>query len=88
MVLAVYDVRDLAAFKSDLNRLVRLVVGEAGSIDVRPASGDTTGSLVVRAPRDRHEILVSIFNTARRLKNNEPNLPGITLEQIIEKPRE
>ncbi|MBX3404460.1 MAG: hypothetical protein KF699_13700 [Phycisphaeraceae bacterium] len=86
-VVAIYDLRDLANFKADFNAIVKQVIGDDGRMEVRPISGDTTGSLVVRAPRDRHEILVSIFNIARRLKTNEPKLPGQTLEQLIEKTR-
>ena len=87
-VVAIYDLRDLANFKGDFHTIVKQVIGGDGRMEVRASSGDPTGSLVVRAPRDRHEILVSIFNTARRLKTNEPKLPGQTLEQLIEKTRE
>jgi len=84
-VVVVYDVRDLANFKRDFMDLVKQVIGPDGKMDVVPASGDSTGSLVVKAGRDRQEILVNIFNTARRLKANEPKLPGATLDQLIQK---
>lgn len=88
VVVAIYDVRDLKDFKGEFHGLVKQVIGREGSMEVRAGAGDPTGSLVVRAPRDRHEILVSIFNTARRLKSNEPKLPGQTLEQLIDKSKE
>lgn len=88
LLVAIYDVRDLASFKGEFHRLVKQVIGREGSMEVRAGVGDPTGSLVVRAPRDRHELLVSIFNTARRLKTNEPKLPGQTLEQLIDKSKE
>lgn len=88
LLVAIYDVRDLANFKGDFFSLVKQVIGREGKSEVHPTGGDTTGSLVVRATRERHELLVSIFNIARRLKTNEPNLPGQTLEQLIDKSKE
>lgn len=87
-VLGIYDVRDLAQYKSDFHAIVKQVIGSEGKMEVKPISGDPTGSIEVRATKAQHEILVSIFNTARRLKTNEPKLPGITLDQVLQKPKE
>lgn len=87
-ILAIYDLRDLASFKGDFYSLVKQIVGDDGKMSVRASSGDPTGSIEVRATKAQHEILVSIFNTARRLKTNEPKLPGITLDQVLQKPKE
>jgi hypothetical protein len=87
-ILAIYDLRDLNSFKGDFYQLVKQVIGKEGKMSVKPAGGDSTGTIEVLATRAQHEALVSIFNTARRLKANEPKLPGITLDQVLQKPKE
>lgn len=87
-IVVIYDVRDLANFKKDFNDLVKTVISPDGKMEVKPGSGDATGFISVRTTRSQHEVLVSIFNTARRLKANEPRLPGLTLDQLIEQSKE
>lgn len=87
-VLAIYDVRDLAQYKGDFLTIVKQVIGSDGKMEVKPISGDPTGSLAIRATRAQHEILVSIFNTARRLKTGEPKLPGMTVDQLLQQSKE
>lgn len=84
----IYDLRDLSNFKADFYTLVKQVIKPEGSMSVKPAAGDPTGSIVVSATRPQHEVLVAIFNTARRLKTNEPKLPGTTLDALIEQSKE
>jgi hypothetical protein len=87
-ITVIYDLRDLATFKADFYNLVKSVIRPDGKMSVKPAAGDPTGAVVVDATRAQHEVLVSIFNTARRLKTNEPKLPGTTLDALIEQSKE
>lgn len=87
-IMVIYDLRDLASYKRDFFDLVKTVIAPDGKMDVKPISGDTSGSIAVRASRAQHEILVAVFNTSRRLKTNEPKLPGITLDQLIQQSKE
>lgn len=87
-IVVIYDVRDLANFKADFYGLVKQVIKPDGKMSIKAASGDPTGIIVVHATRPQHEILVAIFNTARRLKTNEPKLPGQTLDTLIEQSKE
>ena len=87
-IVGLYDLRDLNSFKGDFYQLVKQVIGKEGTMSVKPAGGDSTGTIEVRTTRAQHEALVSIFNTARRLKSNEPKLPGITVDQVLQKDKE
>ncbi len=85
---AIYDLRDLAEYKRDFFDLVKRTISPEGTMEVKPISGDSSGSILVRATRAQHEVLVALFNVSRRLKANEPKLPGISLEQLLQQPKE
>ena len=52
---------------------------------VQAASGDMTGTLVVRATPADHRVLVQALNLIRRAKANEPKLPGLDADELIRK---
>jgi len=85
LVTAAYDLTDLKPFAGMIKKLAEMVVADGGGSVVYMGQQDSPDKITVRARKQDHEILVQAVNTVRRAKANEPNLPGLSAEELIRK---
>lgn len=83
-VVAIYDIREYRNFMGDVVELCKGIAGGGeDAVSVKPGGGDQAGSLVVKTTPERQAMIVRMLNLAKRLRANDPKLPGLNVEDVL-----
>jgi hypothetical protein len=81
-VVVIYDIREYKNFMGDVVELCRGIAG-GGQEAVSTKSAGDQASLTVRTTPERQAMIVKMLNLAKRLRANDPKLPGLNVEEVL-----